>query len=130
MSRENVEKVKRVFGPDPSAFFDLLHDDVVVDPSTFPLPDWTEVVRGRDDAIRHWQRYWGAWTEYSFELREAIAAGDDVVVVADEAGTGKGSGVPLERTWASVWTFRDGKVIRVAPYETREEALEAVGLRG
>jgi len=30
---------------------------------------------------------------------------------------------------ATVWTIREGKIVRVALFTTRAEALEAVGLR-
>jgi ketosteroid isomerase-like protein len=30
---------------------------------------------------------------------------------------------------AVVWTFRQGKIVRVALFTTRDEALEAAGLR-
>jgi hypothetical protein len=36
--------------------------------------------------------------------------------------------VKVEAHGAMVWTFRDGKVVRLAIHENREEALEAAGL--
>ena len=33
------------------------------------------------------------------------------------------------RAYHAVWTVRDGKIVRVAWFETRAEALEAAGLR-
>ena len=34
----------------------------------------------------------------------------------------------LERNWAQVWTFRNGRIIRMEAFRTREEALGSVGL--
>ena len=113
---------------EPADFFDLLDDEVEVDLRAFPLPDYAGVTRGRENAIRMWRRYWGTWADYSMELEEAMDAGDEVVIVLRESGTGKGSGVSLERRWANVWTFRAGKLVRLRLFETREQALEAAGL--
>ena len=128
MSEENLETATKALVGDPTDFFDLLDDEVEVDLSGFPLPDYAGVIRGREDAIRMWRRYWGTWTDYSLELEEARDAGDEVVIVMRESGTGKESGISLERTWANVWTFRAGKLVRLRLFETREQALEAAGL--
>jgi ketosteroid isomerase-like protein len=130
VSQENVDKATRAIRGDPTDFFDLLDDEVEVDLTNFPLPDYAGVIHGREDAIHMWRRYWGAWTDYSLRLEEAIDAGDNVVIVMHEAGTGKASGVSLERTWANVWTFRQGKLVHFRACRTKEEALEAAGLRG
>jgi ketosteroid isomerase-like protein len=53
-----------------------------------------------------------------------------VVVVQYERGRGKWSGVQLERRWAVVYTLRMGKVVRFQAFKTREEALQAAGVRG
>ena len=41
---------------------------------------------------------------------------------------GRGSGVEVEATGAQVWTIRDGKFQRAKLYQSKAEALEAVGL--
>jgi ketosteroid isomerase-like protein len=128
MSKENVEIAKRSYTDDPMDFFNLLDEEVEVDLTGFPLPDYAGVVQGRNEAIHLWRHYWGTWTEYSVRVHEAIDAGDKVVIVHRESGTGKASGVSLERTSANVWTFREGKVVRYQGFRTKEEALQAAGL--
>jgi SnoaL-like domain len=44
-------------------------------------------------------------------------------------GRGRASGVPVEVTGASIYTFVAGKIDRIDIFLDREEALEAVGLR-
>jgi ketosteroid isomerase-like protein len=39
------------------------------------------------------------------------------------------AGIPLNRTYAHVYTVEDGKVLRQDEYADHAEALEAVGLR-
>ena len=51
-----------------------------------------------------------------------------MIVVLHEQDRGRGSGVGLERNWAQVWTFRNGRIIRMEAFRTREEALDAVAL--
>ena len=46
-----------------------------------------------------------------------------------DAGRGKGSGVEVTRSLFHAWTFRNGQPHRLFVCLTREEALEAAGLR-
>jgi hypothetical protein len=41
---------------------------------------------------------------------------------------GKGSGVPIEVEYFSVWELEAGFVVRILRYLDRDEALEAAGL--
>ena len=45
------------------------------------------------------------------------------------SGRGKGSGAPVEVTFAQLWSMRDGKAVGLRDYATKSEALEAVALR-
>ena len=55
--------------------------------------------------------------------------GDRLVVVVSMSGRGKGSGAPVEVTFAQLWSMRDGKAVGLRDYATKSEALEAVALR-
>jgi ketosteroid isomerase-like protein len=50
------------------------------------------------------------------------------VTVTRWHGTGKASGVRVERLLSQVWTFRDGKIVRYRDFATQSEALDAAGL--
>jgi hypothetical protein len=52
-----------------------------------------------------------------------------VVLVFRQTGTGRGSGVRVERDFFGVFDLRESKVVRFRLYESQEEALEAAGLR-
>jgi ketosteroid isomerase-like protein len=131
MSQENVELVRSLYrAGEPSRFFDLLDEQVELDFSAYPVPG-SAVLRGKDAAIDWSRRWWGTWDEYVLDAIEIIDADEDrVVVVQCERGRGKGSGVQLERRWAVVYTLQLGKVVRFQAFKTREEALEASGVRG
>ena len=70
------------------------------------------------------------WEDYEIETSDYIDAGDAVVLVFRQAGTGRGSGVRIERDFFGVWDLKDSKVVRFRLFESREQALEAAGLSG
>jgi ketosteroid isomerase-like protein len=43
-------------------------------------------------------------------------------------GTARHTGIAVEFEFVHVFTLREGMTVRVDAYETREQALEAVGL--
>jgi hypothetical protein len=53
--------------------------------------------------------------------------GDQVVVVTDLLGRGRATGADVAGAYVFPWTIRDGRVVEVREYETKEEALEAAG---
>ena len=68
-----------------------------------------------------------AFREMWIEPEEFIDAGDKLVVPVRFGGQARHTGIELEFTFVHVWTMRDGKSIRMDVFETRREALEAVG---
>jgi ketosteroid isomerase-like protein len=75
-------------------------------------------------------RFWGAFADFRSEIEECIPAGDHVVVTAHHFARGKSSGVEVDmRNW-QIFTLRGGRVVRYRLFSTREQALEAAGLRG
>lgn len=56
------------------------------------------------------------------------APGGEIVVLIHTRGRGRGSGVEIDNHIAWVWTFRDGKAVRMVIYEEQADALRAVGL--
>jgi ketosteroid isomerase-like protein len=68
-----------------------------------------------------------AWNRGDLEEQEFIGAGEHVVVFLRLMGKGRHSGIEVEMRVYDVFTFRDGKVARHRLYDSRAEALEAVG---
>ena len=131
MSREDVDVVRRVFEAssrrDSEAVLALYHPEVEWDASrTQPgLGEFADVVHGHEglrEFFRVWREAWGT-DEYRYE--ELIDAGDTVVSVASQTGSGRASGVLVVRPLAGVWTIRDGRIVRVVWFPTREAALYA-----
>ncbi len=85
--------------------------------------------RGPEGLRRFLESFWGEFDEPGLEVRELIEAEDHVLAGLTFQGRGKQSGV--ETTWDiwHVWTVRGGKVLRGQAFTSREQALEAAGLR-
>ena len=135
MSEENVEIVRRVYetaaSGDTAALLALYHPEVEWDASRTQRGAMSgRVVRGRD-AMRNWLRDWyEAWETVEDDLEELVEAGEDrVVSIMVQRGRGRRSGIDVEERLGTVWTIRDGKIVRVVWFPTPEHALEAVGLR-
>jgi ketosteroid isomerase-like protein len=128
VSEENVEVVRRGlehFLATGEPDWDTTADDLEI--HDHDIPDRGEY-RGRA-GIQRWLEDWGAaWAEWNFEPREFIDAGARVVVVAQLTAKGRDSGVQVSRQDALVYTVRDGKIVRLDYYNTRDQALVAAGL--
>jgi ketosteroid isomerase-like protein len=129
MSQENVEAVRRQhdhFRQTGEVLAEIYDSDA----------EWM-AAREDPDAATHRgleaiRGYFAQWTEtfeaIDFRTEELIDAGDMVFAWFRFSGRGITSGAPVETEQAQIWTFRDGKVVRVEEYFDRVEALEAAGL--
>jgi hypothetical protein len=81
----------------------------------------------RSQRLRDWLSPWDDWR---CEAEEFIPSGDFVVVMTRYKGRGKGSKVAVDTRGAHVWQLRDGKVIHLEIFSSRERALQAAGLPG
>ena len=92
-------------------------------------PDDHGPIIGRD-AMRG---YVADWYEMFPDLTLVIEGVTDagagrVIAVSHLAGTARASGVPTEIRVPTVYTIRDGKIVRGREYLTMDEALQAAGL--
>jgi ketosteroid isomerase-like protein len=132
MSRENVEVVREVVEAfnrwDADALIACLDADVEWE--EISVPGLRRVYRGGAE-VREWiADLVGVWESFHIEVVE-IAEGDDgrVFVGLLVTGRGAGSGVATElRVWP-VFSVADGKIARRQMFETKDQALDAAGLR-
>lgn len=86
--------------------------------------------RGYQGVRAYWLDWLSDFDIHPFRIEESIETGDRLMCVQRAATTGKGSGVRSELHYACVYTFGDdGRIVGINEYATREEALEAAGLR-
>jgi ketosteroid isomerase-like protein len=132
MSQENVEIVADTIAAfnrgDLDAGSDFWTDDLDYRVAQ-GAPDDPGPIRGKE-AMRTYVEDWlDTFDDFRGEVIELIDAGDDVIVVMRIGGRAKLSGVETDLTFAAIYTIRDGKIARGREYWTREQALEAAGLR-
>jgi uncharacterized protein len=80
-------------------------------------------VRDPNPRLKAWLSGWEFWRA---EADEFVELGDHVVVLATYHGRGKGSGVEIRQLGAHVFKLRDGKVIRLEIFASREKAIASV----
>jgi uncharacterized protein len=73
--------------------------------------------------LRSWLSPWDHWR---VQAEDYLELGNHVVVLTTYHGRGKGSGVQIRRHGAHVFELRDGKVVRLEIFATRERALAQV----
>jgi ketosteroid isomerase-like protein len=135
MSEERVETVRAVYAHwsegDFRASAHLLdpHVVLVLGPEFGPDSPDTETYLGAEAVAAYTRGLLEAWTPFTMEAEEVVAAGDSVLVGVRQRGVGSTSGVPTEMRYFTLWTFRGRSVIRIESFRERAEALEAAGLR-
>jgi ketosteroid isomerase-like protein len=141
MSQENVELVRSVYevnlgrtGADfvdpeqvlPDLWARLAPDFELHERSD--LPD-AKVYRGPEEAKEFFRKTQEVFVEVRWEPQEFIDLGHAVVVQTRIVATGRGSEVRTELDETNVFWFRDGMIVRLQAFPTKEQALEAAGLR-
>ena len=133
MSQENVEILREAAAAfnrgDLDAWLEYLADDID-HRAAEGAPDDPGPIHGKD-AVRAYIRDWlDLFDDFRAEPIELIDAGEDrVIAVTRISGRAKLSGVETDLTFAALYTIRDGKIARGREYWTKEQALEAAGLR-
>jgi ketosteroid isomerase-like protein len=132
MSRENVEVVRRQF--------QACRDGALDEAAKYWHPDieWRAIEGAADDVgiIRgegRLRRYYQDWIDtmdaMEAHVEEVLFHGDErVAAVVRNSGRGRASGVLTEGRYYVACTVRDGRIVSGREYETRAQALEAVGL--
>ena len=131
MSEQNVEVVRRVYEgvsarlETPRELFD---PDYEFD-NTELWPDIAEVL-GYEAAEKAMREYWETFEAYQVEIEEVMYADDGRVVNAvRDGGRMRGTDAEWWNRFVHVWSFRDGRIVRLSVHTDRGRALEAAGLR-
>ena len=87
-----------------------------------------EVRHGADGVIQFFRDWIEPWEELDIDWELHEAEGDCVLAVINMRGLGRESGVPAEMTFGQLWTYRNGRLVRMVMYHDLDEARRAAGL--
>ena len=127
-SPDVVAQVKEGFecwnGGEIDLMADSYADDAEVD-TTQVVPDG-RVYRGREDFVRYFHETWDAWERIRMEPLEVIdVGGDRLVVDVKVSGQGRHSGIEVDQRMGYLYSARDGLLVRLRMFPTKEAALAA-----
>ncbi len=123
MSSESVEIVRRAvqtwMSGDVDGAFAFLDDEV----------EWIEppeqldrtVVTGPTAAAASMSNWLTLWSSYRYELTDVIDSGDDVIQAGGQIMDARGAAVSSDLFF--VWSFRDGRAIRMQMFFHRGQAF-------
>lgn len=129
MSQENVEIVRggyQSFNRTHELDVDAVHPSIEWH-TRDDLPD-SGTHRGSAGVAQLFSSWVEAFEDLRVDPEELIDADDFVVAVVRLRGRVRGSDQDVEMEETHVWRHLDGKAIEVREYQTKAEALEAVGL--
>jgi ketosteroid isomerase-like protein len=133
MSQENVEIVRDQYAATNERDFErvMSHYAEDVELVVYFQDIRAGTFKGRDAT----GRWFGDWLssfdrDARFDLKELTELEDgSVLVVADHHARGRASGAEVHGIVVWLYRLREGKIIRVEGYPSRDDALEAAGLR-
>ena len=114
MSSENVEIVRRIY--EDWSRGDFSNGDPYDENIDFDMVDWPAPARSRGVAAMSetWRTSLGAWQNFRSIPTEFIDCGQRVLVLNHIEARGRESGVEVSAETASVFTFENGKIVRLA----------------
>jgi ketosteroid isomerase-like protein len=134
MSQENVELVERVIEAfdrhDVRTLEILSHEDLEFVSVLTAIDADDATYRGANAWTSYFEAVDEMWSEWRTKDIRIFDAGDDrLACLFRLVGTGRLSGVPVERAVGITYRIRDGKLWRMRSYPNPPDALEAVGLQ-
>jgi hypothetical protein len=137
MSGENVEIARRYMKEPPNGPPEELPKWIArfwePDGDYYPVRGFPEARprHGREEIVGFFTEYLTAWGDYRYAVEDAIAVGDDRVLVHGRiSARGRASGVALDGEIYHCFWLRHGRFIRAEDHLTARGALHALGLSG
>ena len=90
------------------------------------FPGLAGVHEDHEDPNPRLRAWLSGWEDWRAEAEEFLEVGDHVVVLAIYWGRGRGSGVEISQQGAHVFELRDGKVVRLEIFASRDKAIGSV----
>jgi hypothetical protein len=99
------------------------------DPAVESVPAWRGAgmtYSGIDGFREMWLDWLEPWASYHVQVDEMLDLGDSVVVLVRDRARRRGMDVEVELISGSLWTFGNGKIVRVQFYANREDLRDAI----
>ena len=80
---------------------------------------------GMQQFITEWT---AAFDDWRLEVESLHEAGEKVVALLHQHGRSKTTGLPVDMSFAQVWTMREGRYVRVETYSDTARALAEAGV--
>ena len=113
---------------DYEAALGWLTDDIVMDWSRSIGPA-KGVYRGREEIRKLWESFQEAFESVTWTPEEIVEIDDDRLIVVNHVHMrGRGSGVEVDAVGVQLWTVRDGKGATLTLFQSKQDALDAVGV--
>lgn len=131
MSQGNLEMVRQAIDAinrgDIRRAMEQAADDFEMDWSNSIGP-LNGVYRGRGQVSEVWESFLEAWDELQWDVQDVLDLDAQRVLVVNRVRMrGRASRVEVEATGAQIWTIRNATLGSVKLYQSKAEALEAVG---
>ena len=84
--------------------------------------------RGADEFNKAIASVFSTWDDVRFDTERVIDNGDQVIALGSLHGRLHASGMAVGAAHGQIWTFRDGRILRMQWFNTHREALEAAGV--
>jgi len=129
MSEENAEILRRgfeSFNRTGELDLELFATDAVWDNSQGIIDPG--VYRGREGIGEYVVALGEIWNSQRVEPEELIPVDDDRVIIPQKIISTGRDGIEVVARTTSIFTLRDGKVVHIKTFQTKDEALEAGGL--
>ena len=132
VSQENVKIVLRAFDSinrgDADAALRDAADDFEMDWSNSMGP-LKGTYRGRQEVLTLWRSFLDAWDSLTWDPEEIIEVDESRVIAVNHVRMrGRGSGADVEAVGVQLWTISDGTAQSIKLFQSKAEALQAVGL--
>jgi ketosteroid isomerase-like protein len=130
MAGEDRQALERIYAAwsqgDMTAAIAVFDQDIVlsIDPE---IPDGG-VYEGLEGIRNYTTHFLSAWETVTMSAESIREAGDSYLVKVDQRGIGLDSGAEVGFSYFHVWTFRDGRVIRLESIRDEAKARRAAGL--
>jgi ketosteroid isomerase-like protein len=114
-----------------SAFADAVAPLFHADFETVPpgVPGTESVFTGLDGLREAWLGWTEPWLTYRTEIKQAIDAGERVLLLTRDYGCGEGGTEEVGVDGSAVWTVREGRIARAEFFAHRADAFEAAGVK-